>query len=155
MDWTLTGTLSGLAVLAGVVGCGSLVLMHSSLELTKEHPASAVLIPPHEPPVAAPSAPSVIYAPHIPSVVYAPHMQTERSGISNAPELTQNPSHIETGVPVKGNDSALSESMESRSVSPPPTGNYLSSAQIGAKSPPENSTKANRLHFPLLFGVGY
>ena len=146
VDWTLTGTLSGLAVLAGLVGCGSLVLIHSSPELTKEYPASAVLIPPHEPPVATPSAPSV---------VYAPDTQTERTEIFNAAEPTQNPSHIETAVPVKGMDPALSEHMESRLVLPPPTGNYLSSAQIGAKSPPEDSTKANHFHFPVVFGVGY
>lgn len=149
MDWTLTGALSGVAVLASVVGYGSFVLIHSRPEPTGEYQASTVLIPAHERPVANPTAPSV---------AYAPDLQTDRTEISDTAEPAQHPSHIETAVPV---DPVLSEPIESTSDPLPPTGDYGSSAHNGAKPPPrigpkaESAPKANYFNFPIVLGVGY
>ena len=136
-------------MLVGVVGYGSFVLIQSRPEPTREYQASTVLIPAHERPVANPTAPAV---------AYAPDLQTERTEISNTAEPTQNPSHIETAVPVKRMDPALSEQMESSLYPPPPTGDYGSSAHNGAKSPPqigpgywkaESTAKANYFNLSL------
>lgn len=147
IDWTLTGALSGVTVLAGVVGYGSFVLIHSRPEPTGEYQASTVLIPAHERPVANPTASSI-----------APALQTERTEISDTAEPAQNPSHIEIAVPV---DPALSERVEGTSDLLPPIGDYGSSARNGAKSPPqvgpkaESTPKANYFNFPIVLGVGY
>jgi hypothetical protein len=138
-DWTLTGALCGVAVLAGVVSYGSFALMKSRPNLTREYPASAVLIPAHNRPAATLTAPSV---------ADAPGLQAERIEIFDPAEPTQNPSQIETAVPGKGIDPAFWEGMENR------PGDYPRSGHNGSKSPPDNTAKANH-NFPIVLGVGY
>ena len=152
-DWTLISALSGVAGLAGVVGYGSFILIHSRPEPTREYQSSTVLIPAHD------ERPKVNLT--APSAEHAQNSLIERIEIFDAAEPAQSPSHIETAVPVKSMDPALSERMESRSDPPPPTGDYGSSAHNSAKSPPQigskagDTSKANYFNFPIVLGVGY
>jgi hypothetical protein len=78
MDWTLTGAVTGVAVLAGAVAYESFAFVSSGPEQTRETHTSAVLLPARERP-----PPSVIA--NSPVVAYAPPAQTVGTDISNSP----------------------------------------------------------------------
>ena len=60
MDWTLTGALGGVAILAGVIGYGSFALIHSNSDAATRAAAQVALIPAREAPVPVqPSTPPV------------------------------------------------------------------------------------------------
>jgi len=140
MDWTLTGAVTGVAVLAGVVAYESFALVHSGPEPAKDH-ASAVLIPARDRPTAdvnaIPSPPVVAYAspqpadvhaiPSPPVAAYPPPQQTKPTDISND-AASQYPPRIDTPTPLKRMNPTMPAPTVSRPNEHPSLADYGSSA---------------------------
>ncbi len=127
MDWTLTGALGGVAILAITVGYEFSVIARSNPEPAKKYQATAVLIPARERPVvnANSDAPSAGYAlqSNASAVEYAPAPQADAPRVSNAAG-PQYPSRVEIPPPVG----------RPMDHSPPPV--YSISAYNEVKAPP-------------------
>src|SRR5713101_1554169 len=92
MDWTLTGALGGVAVLAIAVGYEFSVIARSDPEPAKKYQATAVLIPARERPMVNASS-------NAPAVGYAPESQANAPRVSNIAG-PQYPSRVEIPPPV-------------------------------------------------------
>jgi hypothetical protein len=107
MDWTLTGALGGVAILAGVVGYGSFALISSESGTAKQSSSSVALIPAREHlALAQESAGSNSIAPGSTSATLTPLN-------SNAPP-SYGVASIDSPVPAKAWQSRVSKPMGSR-----------------------------------------
>jgi hypothetical protein len=104
MDWTLTGALGGVAILAITAGYGLSVIARSNPEPAKEYRAAPVLIPTPERPVVDANAnvPAAGYTlqSNAPAVVYAPAPQANAPPVSNTAGSPQYPSRVEIPPPI-------------------------------------------------------
>jgi hypothetical protein len=129
MDWTLTGALGGVAILAIAAGYEFSVIARSEPEPAKEYRASPVLIPTPERPVVDANA-------NVPAVGYT--LQSNAPAIVGAPAPQANPPPV--------SDTAVSPQYSSRVEIPPPIGSrpkehspppvYPISGDKEAKPPP-------------------
>jgi hypothetical protein len=115
MDWSLTGALGGVAILAVAVGYGFSMIPGYGPEPANKHQAAPILIPARERAVvdASSNAPAVSSPP---AYDLAPQANAPR--LSDTPESPQYPSHVEVNSRAKDN-------------SPPP--GYSSSAHNEVK----------------------
>jgi hypothetical protein len=138
MDWTLTGALAGVAILAVAVGFEFSVIPGYGPELAKKHQAAPILIPAREGAVvdASSNAPSVGYALPSSRPAYDLAPQANASRLSSTPESPQNSSRVEVNTRAKDHP-------------PPPV--YSSSAHNEVKPPtpplkPQSSSDVWEVH---------
>src|SRR3954468_22494862 len=96
MDWTLTGVLGGVAILAVTAGYGLSAIVRSSPEPTKQVGATAALIPTPPRPVvkADPGVPAAGYTlqSKAPAVAETPAPQADPPQVSSTAKSPQTPS---------------------------------------------------------------
>lgn len=121
MDWTVTGALGGLAILAGVVGYGSFALIHSDAGPLERDSKPTALIPARDRPPSASATTAVnsqtlLSSPA--SSMASPHpfvITDESSYAARMPppvppqNLTVNPSESDGNIPVYSTASAYAE----------------------------------------------
>jgi hypothetical protein len=104
MDWTLTGVLGGVAILAVTAGYGLSAIVRSSPEPTKQVRATPALIPTPERPVvnATASAPATGYTLQstAPAVVDAPAPQAYPPQVSSTAGSSSTPFRVDTPPPL-------------------------------------------------------
>jgi hypothetical protein len=129
MDWTLTGALGGVAILAIAAGYELSVIVRSNPEPAKEYRATPALIPTPERPVvdANSNAPAVGYTlqSSAPAVVDAPAPQADAPPVSNTAGSPQYSSRVEIPPPIASRP---------KDHAPPPV--YPISGSKEAKPPP-------------------
>jgi hypothetical protein len=120
MDWTLTGALGGVAILAITAGYEFSVIARSSPEPAKQYRTTPVLIPTPERPVvdATSNAPTVGYTlqSNAPAVVDAPAPQADAPQVSSTAGSPQYSSRVEIPPPIASRPKDHSPPP----VSPPP-----------------------------------
>jgi hypothetical protein len=135
MDWTLTGAVGGVAILAITVGYEFSVIARSNPVPAKEYKATPVLIPGRERPMlnADSDAPAIVYAlqsdapaaqANAPALAYAPAAQANAPRVSNTAG-PQYSSRVEIPPPVGSRPKDHSPSVYSiagyHEPKPPPT----------------------------------
>ena len=137
MDWTLTGALGGVAILAITAGYELSVIARSNPEPAKEYRATPVLIPTPERPVvdANANAPAVGYTlqSNAPAIVSTPAPQADAPQVSSTAEPPHYPSRVESPPPIV---------TRPKDHSPPP--DYPISGYKEAKPPPPPTEAADQ-----------
>jgi hypothetical protein len=125
LDWTLTGALVGVTIVATTVGYEFYVLTRSHPEPAKEYQATAILIPASERPAVA-----------APAVADTPALQTSVVQVSPSAGSAEYPSRVETPLPVgsKPTDHA-----------PPPDHGSSAHNEVKPQSQPQISSDSWRI----------
>jgi hypothetical protein len=137
MDWTLTGALGGVAIVAITAGYGLSAIVRSDPEPAKQVQARPALIPTPDRPVvnANASAPAARYTlqSNTPAVVDAPAPQANPPQVSSTAESPPTPSRIETPPRLAGRP---------KDHSPPPD-NPISGYKEARLPPPQPKPQAS------------
>jgi hypothetical protein len=121
VDWTLTGALGGVAIMAVAVGYEFSVIPRYSPEPAEKHQAGPILIPPPEHATVEPSsnAPAVGYDPQSssPAMRFGPAPQANAPRLSDTTESPQNSSRV--GLSSRAKDHPLPPVYASEATPPP------------------------------------
>jgi hypothetical protein len=134
MDWTLTGALGGLAIVASAAGYELSVVARSNPEPAIEYRATPALIPTLQRPVDNANAPAAGYTPpsDAPAVAYAPAPPADTPPVSDTAGSPQYRSRVEIPPPIASRP---------KDHSPPPV--YPISGDKEAKPPPQPKPQLN------------